>query len=122
MACWYLVTLVWRDAPPGPAQCEELNRDLHELDYDLPKVTPFGIEAARWRSPILTLEELLDFCDCVGYPCKGKLTRYDSWEDDGEYTARVTHECSTEWALSKFWVHEKYARLIRPRHTRFERI
>lgn len=121
MADWHRLSLLWVDCTPGPAQCECLNEDLYRLDYDCPKVTPHGIQGARYRSPLLTLQEVLDFCDCRGYPCRGKLTRMG---DEEELYVFDIHDVEG-WTSSTTTFHEKFGGVMErfaPRRTRFERI
>jgi hypothetical protein len=116
MADWHQVSLIWRGRPPETSRIKELNDLLHELDYDSPTLNKEGLDTARWRSPLLTLSEFLDFLDNMGHACQGRLT-LDYDDDDGWQT----HQRAS-WTESKSMVHEKFAHLLKPVPTRFERI
>jgi len=119
MADWHYVSLIWKGRAPSERELVELNAALHELDYDRPMLLKEGIDTARWRSPLLTLREFLDFLHSMGHPCQGRLTYYSRFDDDGE--AWQTHQ-SEPWQCSTPQVHEKFAYLLKEPRSRFERI
>jgi hypothetical protein len=124
MACWYVVSLQWVECAPGPAQCECLNEDLHKLDYDCPKVTPAGLNEARWRSPLLTLKGFSTSAIAASADV-GKLTRYDPDGEDLGLYALHDHESNEGWTSSITVYHEKFSVVMEPfrlRRSRFERI
>jgi hypothetical protein len=115
MADWHHVSLIWRGRAPYEARIEELNKLLYGLDYDCPKLSKEGLDTVRWRSPLLSLLEFLDFLDNMGHPCQGRLTRYYDDDDWGNHQREP-------WTESTSRIHEKFAHLVKPHQTRFERI
>ena len=71
MADWRHTQIEFTGVRPTPEQCRSLYYVLSEVDYDIPQLTPDGIDC-NWRSPNHDLVVFLDATHYMGFPCRGR--------------------------------------------------
>lgn len=111
MASWHQTTVEFASALPAQ-DVARLNQSLRILDYDTPEFNELGIIEQMFRSPLLELDELLNWCHVLtGVPCAGRRssdTKYaeeEDWSYEDETSRDVRPACS-EFdlvAIAKIW-------------------
>jgi len=115
MADWHMTSLIWKGRAPAEKDLVKLNEELHELDYDSPKLKKEGLDSVQWRSPLLKLDVFLDFLHMRGFPCSGRQTYI--YDDEGWGQHQVEN-----WTDSKSQTHPIFAHLVKEPPSRFDRI
>lgn len=113
-----MLSLTWKGQAPGDEDIEQLNLDLHELDYDTPKIKEEGLCSVLWRGPLLHLNVFLDFLHMRGFPCSGRLTALYGMSSDEHWSE---HQRAV-WLDSEYKTHKVFAHLIKAAPSRFDRI
>jgi len=82
MADWRTTTIEFASELPAE-DVSRLNASLLILDYDTPAFGPRGLMEARWRSPMMGLREIVNWCHVLtGVPCFGRMWADSSYIED----------------------------------------
>lgn len=76
MAEWCSIEIYFtKELIPSQEQVDSICLELHDMDYDFPKLSiSCGVcESEGYRSPLLEISEILRVFDEKGFPCRGWL-------------------------------------------------
>ena len=94
MASWHQTTVEFASALLVQ-DVARLNQSLRILDYDTPEFNEWGLIEKMFRSPLLELDELLNWCHVLtGVPCTGRRssdTKYAE-EEDWSYADEISRD------------------------------